>query len=117
MRLDQEQESQNIEDRRGFGMSRGVVGGGIGTIVIVLIGLFFGIDPSVILQGTQQVNVPQNEPSQPGQGGGQDEMRDFVARGLGSTERTWSEIFQAGGRAYEKPTPLFFFGARHTAWG
>lgn len=117
MRLDQEQESQNIEDRRGFGMSRGVVGGGIGTIAIVLIGLFFGIDPSVILQGTQQVNVPQNEPPQTGQGGGQDEMRDFVARVLGSTERTWSEIFQAGGRTYEKPTLVLFSGAVQSACG
>jgi hypothetical protein len=36
MRLDQEQESQNIEDRRGFRVSRGVAGGGMGTIVIIL---------------------------------------------------------------------------------
>src|ERR1044071_8000486 len=118
MRLDQEQESQNIEDRRGFGMSRGVVGGGIGTIAIVLIGLFFGVDPSVILQGTQQANVPQNEPSQTRQAGGQqDEMREFVARVLGSTERVWGEIFQAGGRTYEKPTLVLFSGSVQSACG
>src|ERR1051326_942990 len=117
MRLDQENESQNIEDRRGFGMSRGVVGGGIGTIAIVLIGLFFGIDPSVILQGTPQVNVPQDNPSQAQQGGGQDEMREFVARVLGSTERTWSEIFQAGGRTYQKPTLVLFSGVVQSACG
>jgi hypothetical protein len=116
MRLDQEEESQNVEDRRGFGMSRGVVGGGIGTIAIVLIGLFLGIDPTVLLQGTQQVNVPQNDSSQTRQGA-EDEMRQFVARVLGSTERTWSEIFQAAGRTYDRPTLVLFSGAVQSACG
>ncbi len=30
MRLDNEKESQNVEDRRGFRVSKGVAGGGIG---------------------------------------------------------------------------------------
>ena len=55
MRLDNERESINVEDRRGMGggLGRGgvVVGGGIGTIVLLLIGLFLGVDPSVILSG------------------------------------------------------------------
>jgi len=42
MRLDNEQESQNVEDRRGFRVSKGVAGGGIGTIAIILIALFLG---------------------------------------------------------------------------
>jgi len=60
MRLDQEGQSTNVEDRRGMRMSRGLAGGGIGTIAIVLIGLFFGIDPSVLLQG----NIDSTPPSQ-----------------------------------------------------
>ena len=51
MRLDEEQESQNIEDRRGRRVSRGIAGGGIGTLVIILLALFFGIDPRMLLQG------------------------------------------------------------------
>ena len=42
-------ESSNIEDRRGVGVARGVGIGGIGTVAIVLIGLFLGVDPSILL--------------------------------------------------------------------
>jgi len=98
MRLDEEQESQNIEDRRGFRVSRGVAGGGIGTIAVVLIALFFGVDPSILLQGNvQEANPPQTSSPQSQRPGGEDEMRQFVARVLGSTERTWTKIFEAGG--------------------
>jgi uncharacterized protein len=118
MRLDQEQESQNIEDRRGFRVSRGVAGGGIGTIVIVLIALFFGIDPSLLLQGNlQETNVPQAPSPQSQQSGSQDEMRQFVSRVLGSTERTWSEIFRAAGRTYDKPTLVLFSDSVQSACG
>ena len=51
MRLDQEDESRNVEDRRGRRISPGVAGGGIGTIIIILLALFFGFDPRVLLQG------------------------------------------------------------------
>jgi uncharacterized protein len=118
MRLDREDESQNIEDRRGFRVSRGVAGGGIGTIVIVLIALFFGVDPSLLLQGNlQETNVPQAPAPQSQQAGKQDEMRQFVARVLGSTERTWSEIFRAAGRTYNKPTLVLFSDSVESACG
>jgi predicted metalloprotease len=118
MRLDEEQESQNIEDRRGSRVSRGVVGGGIGTIAIVLIALFFGVDPSILLQGNvPEQSVPQTSSPQSQRSGGEDEMRQFVARVLGSTERTWSQIFEAGGRAYEKPTLVLFSDAVQSACG
>jgi predicted metalloprotease len=116
MRLDQEDESRNIEDRRGHRMSRGIAGGGIGTLVIVLIALFFGIDPTLLLQGSlQETHSPS--PPQSQQSGDSDEMRQFVARVLGSTERTWSGIFSAAGRTYEKPTLVLFSGAVESACG
>jgi predicted metalloprotease len=118
MRLDEEQESQNIEDRRGFRVSRGgVVGGGIGTIAIVLIALFFGVDPSILLQGVEETNVPQTSLPQSQRPGAEDEMRQFVARVLGSTERTWTKIFESGGRAYDKPTLVLSSDAVQSACG
>ena len=118
MRLDEEQESQNIEDRRGFRVSRGVAGGGIGTIAVVLIALFFGIDPSILLQGNvQETNPPQTSSPQSQRPAGEDEMRQFVARVLGSTERTWTKIFEAGGHTYEKPTLVLFSDAVQSACG
>jgi predicted metalloprotease len=118
MRLDQETESQNIEDRRGLRVGRGgMVGGGIGTVALVLIALFFGVDPSILLESNvQERQVPQSA-SPPPQDGREDEMRQFVARVLGSTERTWSRIFAAAGRTYEKPTLVLFSGAVESACG
>jgi len=116
MRLDDEQESNNVEDRRGFRVSKGVAGGGIGTIAVVLIALFFGVDPSVILQGNLQSNVQEPAPGA-GQPGDRDEGREFVARVLGSTERTWGEIFQRGGKPYVEPKLVLFSGQVQSACG
>jgi uncharacterized protein len=118
MDLDREQESQNIEDRRGRRVSRGVAGGGIGTIIIILLALFFGFDPRMLLQGNvQEVNYPQAPSPQSQQPGRDDEMRQFVARVLGSTERTWDQIFQAAGQTYQKPTLVLFSDAVESACG
>jgi predicted metalloprotease len=113
MRLDQETQSTNVEDRRGVRMSRGLAGGGIGTIAVVLIALFFGIDPSVLLQTNIDTTAPrQSEPAV-----SNDDMRDFVSRVLGSTESTWSEIFRRGGQEYREPKLVLFSGAVESACG
>jgi uncharacterized protein len=117
MRLDDEQESQNVEDRRGFRVSKGVAGGGIGGIAIVLIALFLGVDPSVILQGNPQTNVSQEPASQAQRSGARDEGREFVSRVLGSTERVWSEIFQHAGKQYAEPRLVLFSGQVQSACG
>ncbi len=117
MRLDDEQESQNIEDRRGSRGTRAAVGGGIGSIALVLIAMFFGIDPSVILQsGGEQSNVQEPAP-QNQQPGVRDEGREFVARVLGSSERVWGEIFQKAGRQYAQPKLVLFSGQVQSACG
>ncbi|HXV84540.1 MAG TPA: neutral zinc metallopeptidase [Candidatus Binatia bacterium] len=118
MRLDREEESRNIEDRRGRRVSRGVAGGGIGTLIVILLALFFGFDPSLLLQGNvPEVSVPQTQSPQSQQAGINDEMRQFVARVLGSTERTWEQIFQAAGQTYQKPTLVLFSGVVESACG
>ena len=116
MRLDDEQESQNIEDRRGFRVSKGVAGGGIGGIAIILIALFLGVDPSAFLGSNSQVSV-EPEPSVESPRAGRDEGREFAARVLGSTERTWGEIFQRAGRTYTQPTLVLFTGQVQSACG
>jgi predicted metalloprotease len=114
MRLDQEGQSTNVEDRRGMRVSRGLAGGGIGTIAIVLIGLFFGIDPSVLLQG----NIDSAPPSQQApQQRANDEMGQFVSSVLASTEHTWGEIFRRHGQEYQEPKLVLFSGAVESACG
>jgi predicted metalloprotease len=116
MRLDDEQESSNVEDRRGFRVSKGLAGGGIGSIALVLIALFFGIDPSAILQGDLQSKVDEPAPGAT-QPVARDEGREFVARVLGSNERVWGEVFQQAGRKYVEPKLVLFSGQVRSACG
>ena len=53
MRLEGERESSNVEDRRegGGGLPIGVAGGGIGTVVLVVLALALGVDPRALLDG------------------------------------------------------------------
>ena len=119
MRLDNEQESANVEDRRGRGMPMKAGGVGIGTIVLALaVSYFFGIDPGTVIgvatqmQGGGQVQeVPAGVPP------ADDETARFVSKVLGSTERTWQAQFQRAGRQYEDPKLVLFSGATPTACG
>lgn len=118
MRLDNEQESQNIEDRRGSRGTRAAVGGGIGSIALVLIAMFFGIDPSAILQGGGGFQSNVQEPAtSTRQTGAPDPGREFIARVLGSNERVWGEIFQKAGRQYAQPKLVLFSGQVQSACG
>ena len=111
-------QSDNIEDRRGFGGPL-VAGGGIGTVVLLLLALFFGFDPRVILQGDSPTTPPatQHAPAPSASPGGHDELRDFVATVLADTEDTWRALFSRMGREYRDPRLVLFNGAVQSACG
>jgi predicted metalloprotease len=122
MRLDDQNESDNVEDRRGGGGNSGGrigrSGVGIGAIVLALAAsYFFGIDPSIIL------GLASNTDSQPSQHvasrkpPADDEMARFVSKVLASTESTWDEVFREGGARYHEPKLVLFSGATPTACG
>ena len=104
--------SGNIEDRRGMGMPL-VAGGGIGSIILVLAALFFGFDPSVILQTDSPPPTTQVPAASPGQ----DDGRDFVAVVLADTEDTWAELFRRMNREYQNPKLVLFTGSVQSACG
>src|SRR5678815_3135173 len=114
-----EGQSSNVEDRRGqsFG-GRGLVGGGIGTLVLVVIGMFFGIDPRVILglaetaQTVQESRAPQAPPKAP-----TDQAGQFVSGVLLDTEKTWNTLFKQLGREYREPKVVIFERATRSACG
>ncbi len=123
MRLGDQPESDNVEDRRSGGMGGGGrmvrVGGlgGFGIVAVVVLGLIFGVDPGTLLNMISgQVSTQQQAPSpsaqrqanQGGQGAAEDSQRRFVAQVLGSTERVWSDVFSHMGRRYQKPTLVLF---------
>jgi predicted metalloprotease len=111
--------SSNVEDRRGISVGgRGLIGGGIGTLVLVVIGLFMGIDPRVLLglAGGLQEQAPIEAPA--GKiGAPTDEGGRFIAGVLGDTEQTWNTLFRQLGRDYQEPRLVLFTGATPTACG
>jgi predicted metalloprotease len=109
--------SSNIEDRRGSPGRIGAFKGGIGTIVVVLaLGYFLGVDPSILLQLTQGLGpADTGEPYQPT--AEEQEQADFVSVVLADTEDTWHAIFQQAGRVYEEPGLVLFSGAVRSACG
>lgn len=115
MRLDNERESSNVEDRRGAGLPIGGKSIGVGSIVLALVAMYFGVDPSVILnmgQGLQQT-APVESQTIPAD----DPMAKFVAKVLASTEDTWSAIFLNSGHEYPAPKLVLFSGQTPTACG
>jgi uncharacterized protein len=111
--------SSNVEDRRGMSMGRGIAGGGLGLVALVVVGMLFGIDPRVILgmaQVAETVQAPQTQ-VQGKTGAPTDEMGRFVSGVLADTEKTWGNLFQQLGRTYRDPTLVLFTGATPTACG
>jgi len=117
-----EGQSSNVEDRRGMGRGgRGLVGGGLGMIILVVIGMFFGIDPRVLLglagtvETVQQQVAPQKIEGK--QGPVSDPLGAFVAGVLLDTEKTWNTLFAQLGKDYQEPRLVLFDGATPTACG
>jgi len=157
MRWRGERESENVEDRRsegggfGFPSSGGLRfpsggsgrGGGIGIVgILIILGLilFFGVDPSVIMQGGgptgdgtsfPDIRLPQSRPDAtnvpvPGQQGpplqhpqtaSEDDLKRFVSVVLADTEDVWKDIFSRYGERYNDPKLVLFTGAVRSACG
>lgn len=103
--------SGNIEDRRGMGPA--LVGGGLGTIVLLVLALVFGLDPGVVVNPENEGANARGTESVPAD----DSSKDFIAAVLAYTEDTWSDIFQREGRRYRAPKLVLFTGAVESACG
>lgn len=119
MRWQDGRRSTNVEDQRGGGIPGKVKGGGIGILLLALVGMYFGIDPSVILNMGDAVQVSQPRPTQgPIQQTAEErQLADFVSVVLADTEDTWNTIFHASGKSYTEPTLVLFSGAVNSACG
>jgi hypothetical protein len=105
--------SDNIEDRRGMSTGTKVVGGGIGTLVIVLLVMLLGGDPqSVIEQMDPGVSSGPYESSE-----AEDQMAQFVSVVLADVEDVWTEIFRQSGATYREPILVLFRDQVQSACG
>jgi predicted metalloprotease len=117
MRWRGERQSDNVEDRRGISRGGLAIGGGLGGIVLLVVALLFGVDPSQLLQ-----QAPTQDPTTSTQtarpaNAQEDELKQFVATVLASTEDVWTDIFRKVGRQYRKPKLVLFTDQERSACG
>ena len=107
------QGSGNIEDRRGMSGGRIAMGGGIGTIVVVIIVWLLGGDPSQFFNGSQSGSSTEQVSTT----AAEDTMEQFVAVVLKDTEEVWGKLFQQSNKTYRNPKLVLFRGQIESACG
>ncbi len=121
MRWQGGRQSDNVEDRRGAPGGPVMLGGGLGTLAIIIIALLLGVDPRPLLQNAGNLQGPglgqQVDPGEPGAPRPDDELRDFVSVVLADTEDVWNGLFEDLGRQYPNPTLVLFTGQTQSACG
>ncbi len=123
MRTDRMRSSGNVEDQRGMSGGRGqgrgpklAMGGGIGSIILVVLFIALGGNPQQLLQGSG---------SGGSFGGGaaatispaQQAQADLVTKVLGDTEDVWNDIFSRMNKQYTEPQLVLFSGEVRSACG
>lgn len=92
-------------------------GGGLGTLILVLLVMFLGGDPGALLNQVNQ-NAP---PAGPAAGIGNaehDELKEFVSVVLADTEDVWHDLFgRQFGRPYQNPKLVLFSGRVNSGCG
>jgi hypothetical protein len=90
------------------------VGGGLGTIVLIVIAALFGADPrDVINLNPQTQQTGEEVPVDPAQ----EPMKQFVSVVLADTEEIWGQIFSRQGATYQKPWVVLYAGQVESTCG
>jgi predicted metalloprotease len=116
MRWRGERQSTNIEDRRGVSVGRVAAGGGLGTLLLMVLALVFGVDPRQFLDQSPTSPPAQVQTSRP-QNAEQEELKQFVAVVLAKSEDVWTDVFRQNGRQYREPTLVLFTDQVRSACG
>ena len=116
MKLDGRRESTNVEDRRGKRTVAAAGGLGLGGIIIALIVMFMGGDPSAVMQSSQG---SQTEYVDDGQDYSEvdKELMTFCKQILAGTEDVWTQEFRKLGRTYQPPKMVIFSDAVNSGCG
>jgi predicted metalloprotease len=114
MRWKGRRESNNVEDRRGRN-TKGMVGGGIGSLILILAIYFLGGDPSQIMN-TSQFDDQLTSLNYEGTAE-ENELAQFVSVVLAETEDVWTELFHEKGLTYQYPKLVLYTGSVQSACG
>ena len=114
MDLKGRRQSTNCEDRRGKGGKTALIGGGAGAIIIALLAMFLGGNPTDVLQqlGSQSVSTENYVPTEQ-----EEQLKTFALQILASTEDVWSDQFKKMGRTYRAPKLVIFKGSVQSGCG
>lgn len=115
MRWRGERQSSNIEDRRGL-TPKVAVGGGLGTLLVIIIALLFGADPRQLLEQVPNSPTSEVQSSRP-VNAEEEELKQFVSVVLAKSEDVWNDVFRQNGRQYREPTLVLFTGQVRSACG
>jgi predicted metalloprotease len=123
MQMDDQEESQNVEDVRGSGGGgfRPIHGIGIGTVLLAIVGgWIFGVNPLQILgllsgDNSSTVQPAPDRPAQRPPAG--DTEAKFASKVLRSTETVWAAVFKERGQTYVDPELRLFRDSYATACG
>src|SRR5689334_16729877 len=109
MKWEGDRRSDNVEDRRGFTVGRGAIGGG--AVIVALVAALLGAPEGTVRQilnggGSGTVEQPTGRRASPAE----DKAADFVKVVLGYTEDVWHQVSAAHHRQYEEPKLRLFSG-------
>lgn len=110
--------STNVVDKRRLRIPGGKKGGGIGILLLALVGMYFGIDPALIMNiagDVQQETTATTTGSPPT--AEEQQLADFISVVLADTEDTWNAIFTEKGGTYREPKLVLFTGKVESACG
>lgn len=110
-------ESSNVEDRRGSGGRKTVLGGGIGIIIVIILSLVMGEDPSKVLQNVMPDGQAGIEETTTNYGAEDDEAAQFVKVVLAENEDVWNTLFSQSGMKYQEPKLVLFRNQVSSACG
>jgi uncharacterized protein len=104
--------SGNVEDRRGMGPA--LAGGGVGAVILAIVVMLMGGDPTVVLEGGGSAGTGPAQPRPEAE----DSLARMVSVVLADTEEVWARIFRDEiGERYQDPTLVLFTGATRSACG
>jgi hypothetical protein len=96
--------------------SKVAVGGGLGTVIVIILALLFGADPRQLLEQVPDNPSSETQSSRP-VNPEEEELRQFVAVVLGKSEDVWNEVFRRNGSQYREPTLVLFTDQVRSACG
>jgi predicted metalloprotease len=96
---------------------RKAAGGGLGIIVVALIAMYFGVDPTIFLNQSGPISSIDTQTSTRQISPAENQLADFVSVVLADTEDTWHVLFNKMGQNYREPNLVLFTGAVESACG